>query len=48
VSSRGGRCNAAPTTRIASINRREIDAGRDDRAAAVLKTTSCSVMKTGA
>jgi len=30
------------------ITRREIDAGRDDLAAAVLKTTSCWVMKTGA
>jgi hypothetical protein len=46
---RAGRgCNAAPTTRIAAINRREIDAGRDDMAAAVLNTTSCAVMKTGA
>jgi hypothetical protein len=38
----------APTTRIASINRREIDAGRDEMAAAVLNTTSCWVMETGA
>jgi hypothetical protein len=38
----------APTTPIASINRREIDAGRDDLAAAVLNTTCCAVMKTGA
>jgi hypothetical protein len=36
------------TTRIASINRPESDAGRDDVAAAVLNTTSCWVMKTGA
>ena len=44
----GGRYSAAPTTRIASINRREIDAGRDDRAAAVLNTTSSWLMKSGA
>jgi hypothetical protein len=31
-----------------SINRREIDAGRDDVAAAVLNMTSCGVMRTGA